>query len=106
MAYDPWIPMPSALSHQPLLLTPFCRVHFVERWRLLVELRLLAGAFVFPRRHVHEVLVVAQRLAVGCLALFAEVPAARFAAVQRVEGEQLGELEIVGDAAGVLEALV
>ena len=50
--------------------------------------------------------VVAQRLAVLGLVLDAEVAAAALLAVQRVEAQQLAELEEVGDAAGLLERLV
>jgi hypothetical protein len=81
-------------------------VNFLELERLLVQFRRPADPGKPPRRHVRKVRVVAQRLAVGRLAFFAEVAAARFLAVERVEREQFGELEIVGDAAGVLETLV
>src|SRR5438477_4022884 len=97
---------PSAISHVALFVTPLCRVHFLELELLLVEHRLAADAGELPRRDVREVPVVAQRLAVRGLALLSEVAAARFAALQRVEREQLRELEIVADAAGVFEALV
>ncbi len=66
----------------------------------------VADAGELPRRHIRIILVVAQRLVVGRLALLAEVAAARLAAFERVERQQLGELEVVGHAAGVLEALV
>src|SRR5947208_13067534 len=85
---------PSAISHVALLVTALCRVHFLELQLLLVEHRLAADAGELPRGDVREVPVVAQRLAVRRLALFAEVAAARFAALQRVEREQLRELEI------------
>ncbi len=51
-------------------------------------------------------LVVARRLAFGRLILFAEVAAAAFVALQRVEAHQLGEFEEVGHAAGLLERLI
>src|SRR4051812_15263514 len=81
-------------------------MHFLELEWFLVQRRLLADAVELPRRDVRIVRVVAHRLAVGRLALFAEVAAARLAAVQGVECQQLRELEVVGDPAGVLEALV
>src|SRR5437870_4144779 len=81
-------------------------MHFLELERLLVQLGLLADTFEFPRGDVREIRVVAQRFALRRLAFFAEMPAARLPAVERVEREQFGELEIVGDAAGVLEALI
>ena len=59
-----------------------------------------------PRRDVREVLVVAQSLAVGGLALFPEMPSTRFGAMQGVERQHLGKLEIIGHPAGVLEVLV
>src|SRR6476659_477336 len=59
-----------------------------------------------PGGDVGELVVVTQRLAVLGLGLGAEVAAAGLAAVQRVDAHQLSELEEVGDAAGLLEALV
>ena len=76
-------------------------MHFFELERLFMQLGPLADALELPGRHVGEVVVVAQRLAVGRLTLFAEMPAARFAPIERIQGEQLRELEVVGDAAGV-----
>ena len=40
------------------------------------------------------------------MAFFAEVSAARFTAFERIQREQFGELQVIGDAAGVFEALV
>src|SRR4029077_16203139 len=74
--------------------------------RLLVECRRLAHPFPLPRRDEGEMLVVAQRLAVGGLVLLAEVAAARLVAVQGVEAHQLGELEEVCHPAGPLQLLV
>src|SRR4051794_19285118 len=59
-----------------------------------------------PGRDVGEVLVVAERLALGGLALGAEVTAAALATVQGVDAHELGEFDEVGDPAGVLEGLV
>ena len=81
-------------------------MHFLEGEELLVQQRLTAGARELPRRHVRIAVVVAQSLVVRRLALFAEVATARLAPVKGVEGEQLRELQIIGDASGVLEALV
>src|SRR5262245_23439726 len=108
MAYgrSTMVHMPSPISPQPLLVAPLRRMHFLELQRLLVEHRFSADAGELPRRHVREIRVVAQRFAVGRLALLAEVAAARLAAVQGIEREQFRELEVVGDAAGVFEALV
>ena len=78
-------------------------MHFVEDKRLLVQFRLLSDACELPRRDVRIVVIVSQRLAFRRLALLAEVPAARFPAFACVERQQLRELEVVGDAAGVLE---
>src|SRR5258707_1070759 len=100
--FQPPVPSPQP----PFLLAPLRGMHFVELERLLVELWLLSHAFELPRCDIREVLVVAQGLALGRLALFAEVPTARLFALERVERQQFGELEIVGHAAGVFEALV
>jgi hypothetical protein len=56
-------------------------MHFIEFQGFLVQRRRPADAAEFPRRHVHEVLVVSQRFAVGGLAFLAEMTAARFMAV-------------------------
>src|SRR4029078_4329956 len=40
------------------------------------------------------------------LALFAEMPATRFGSVERVDGQQLGEFQVVGDAPGIFKVLV
>src|SRR5215471_10269278 len=81
-------------------------MHFLKLEGLLVELGLLADALELPCSDVTEVGVVAQRFAVGRLAFLAEVSAARFLSVQGVERQQLGELEVVGHAAGIFETLV
>src|SRR5437667_10096530 len=88
------------------LVAPLRWVHFLEDERLLVQRRFLTDAGELPRRHVRVMLIVAQRLAVRRLAFLAEVASARFLPMQRVKGQQLGEFEIVGDAAGIFEILV
>ena len=49
----------------------------------------------FPRGHVQELVVVAERLALGRLELFPEVAAARLVAVQGVDAGELGQIEEV-----------
>ena len=66
----------------------------------------LVRALVLPGRDVAEVLVIAQCLALGRLILFAEVAAARFFTVQRVNAQQLAEFKEVGDPARLFERLV
>src|SRR5690349_3173605 len=51
-------------------------------------------------------LVVSQRFAVWRLTLLAEVATAGFTPFERIEGEQLRELQIVGDPSGVLQTLI
>src|SRR5690606_39550437 len=75
----------------------------LERERLLVQPRLRAHAPVLPHRGVGEALVVADGLAFLVLVLLAEVAAARLVAIERVATQQLGELEEVGDASGLLD---
>src|SRR5688500_3504412 len=77
------------------LVIAFGKVGVVELQRLLVQLGLRAFAFVLPRGDVTEIVVVAKRLTLFRLVLFAEVAAARFLAVQRVLREQLTEFEEV-----------
>ena len=50
--------------------------------------------------------VVALGLAIGSLVLLAEMAAAGFVALQRVDAQQLAEFEKVRDAAGFFEALI
>src|SRR4051794_12313589 len=59
------------------------RLHVFERQMLLVERLRPPHALKLPRRHVREMLIVAARFAVRCLAFLAEVAAARFGAMQR-----------------------
>ena len=70
-------------------------MHRLPHERFLVQGRRAADAGEFPRADVREVVVVAQRFAFGRLALFAEVSATRFGPVQRIERQQLTELEVV-----------
>src|SRR5207237_4733005 len=74
--------------------------------RFFVQVGRLSDSLELPRRDVRVIPVVAQRFAVGRLALFAKMPATRFAAVQGVERQQLTELEVVGDTARILERLI
>src|ERR1700716_956977 len=68
--------------------------------------RLGVGGRVLPHRDVRELVVVADRFAVLGLVLFAQVAPARLVADQRVATHELAQLEEVGDAAGILEALI
>ena len=61
-------------------------MNFFEGQWLLVQFRVGSDAFVFPRADIGEIRVVAQRLSLLRLALFSEVAAAGFRAVQRVAG--------------------
>src|SRR6516225_6825235 len=88
------------------IVAPRREVHAVEVERLDVADGRNAVAAEFPCRHVAEPRVVAPRLAVFGLELLAEVASARLAALERVEADQLPELEEVRDAARVLERLV
>ena len=63
-----------------------------------------ADAGELPAGDVAEFVVVAGRFAFLGLVFLAEVSAAAFVAVQRVDAHQLAELEEVGDAAGLFEA--
>ena len=59
-----------------------------------------------PGRHVQELVVVAQGLALGSLRLRAEVAAARLFAVQRVDAHEFAQFHEVSHATGLLEGLV
>src|SRR5688500_11322284 len=88
------------------LVAPLGRVHVLELERLLVQHRLAPLAGPLPGRHVAEALVVAQGLSVLGLVLLAEVAARALLAVARVAAHEARELEEVGHAARLLEALV
>src|SRR5262249_48874370 len=91
---------------KPLLVAADRLLDLLELQRPLVQQRRLVLALVLPRRNVAVIGVVALRLAVGVLILLAEVSAARLVPRQRVETQQLGELQKVGDPAGLLQRLV
>src|SRR3954468_15340831 len=84
------------------LVAPGGELDVLERQRLELADRRRAVAGVLPDRDVAEVDVVAHALAVG-LVLDAEVPAAALLADLGVAAHELGELEEVGDPAGLLE---
>src|SRR6266550_2247314 len=51
-------------------------------------------------------LVIAQRLTVGSLTLFAEMSTARLPSMQGVETDELAQLQKIGDASSLLERLI
>ena len=73
---------------------------------LFVQVRSGGILVPFPRPHVTEVVVVAQRLAALGLVLLAEVTSAGLLAVQSVSGHQFAQLEVVDAATGELEIFV
>src|ERR1017187_221021 len=89
-----------------LLVAPLAGMHVVEMQRLFVQLGRLALAPILPGRHARILIVVAEGLAIGRLIFLAEVAAAGFVALQRVEAYELGQFEEVADAAGFFERLV
>src|SRR5438034_5663699 len=66
----------------------------------------LAVALKFPRENCGMIFIVAERLAVGCLMLLAEMRAGGFIALQRVHAHQLRELQKIGDASRAFQSLV
>src|SRR3954453_15919529 len=78
---------------------------FVDQVFLVQDRRTVLPA-PLPRGDVGELVVVTQRLAVLGLGLGAEGTTAGLAAVPRVDAHELTEREEVGDAPGLLEALV
>src|SRR5262245_45207001 len=81
-------------------------MHFLKLEWLGMEHGRSSNTLELPGRHVAEVRVVAQRLALGRLAFLAEMTAARLLAVQRIECHEFREFQIVGYAAGVFQTLV
>src|SRR3954452_6502420 len=88
------------------LVRPLLHLDVLVHQRLLVQDRAPALARELPGRHVGELVVVAQRLAVGGLRLRAEVATTGFASVQRIDAHELAQLQEVGDPPGPLEGLV
>src|SRR5215831_20208550 len=84
---DPGSRIPFGVQHSSLAIDPFSLVAALRRFDVLevelflVQLRRHADALELPGRDIGEVLVVAPGLALGRLALFAEVAAAGFRAV-------------------------
>src|SRR5712691_872966 len=76
------------------------------RQRLRVQARLIAHSGELPRRDIAELLVIAQRLAVGRLMFHPKVAAARFLAMQRIDAHQFGQLEEIGDASCFFQGLI
>ncbi len=81
-------------------------MHVLERQRLLMQGRRLHPGPDTPRPRRTNMVVVAQRFAVGGLILFAEMAAAGLVAIERIDAHQFAQLEEIGHAAGLLERLV
>jgi hypothetical protein len=77
-------------------------MHILELEWLLVQLGRPASALVYPGGDIGEMLIVAQGFAVLGLELLPEVAATRFLPVQRVEADELTQLEEVRDPAQAL----
>src|SRR5690242_2697037 len=75
-------------THHSSLVTSLREMNLFIFERLLVQHGALFDALILPRGNVRIVDVVAQRLAVFGLILFAKMAAARFIAVQRIEDQQ------------------
>src|SRR5215468_4329636 len=81
-------------------------MYFLEFERLLVHVGPLTDSLELPRRDIREIRIVALGFAIWRLTFLAEMPAARFAPLERIERQQFGEFQIVGDTSSVFEALV
>ena len=77
-----------------------------EGERLLVQDRRLVRPGIFPGRDVAVLVVVAQRFAVRSLKLLAEMSAAGFVALQRIQAHQLAEFQEVRHASGIFQRLI
>lgn len=81
-------------------------MHRFEYQRFLDQSRFLIGSVVLPDSHIREMLIIPQRLSFRSLVLSAEVPSARFVAVQTVPGHQLAQFEEIGQTERLFELLV
>ena len=75
---------PSPMAYR-LLVAPLRWMNLVEHQGFLVQPRTRADTLEFPGCDIRVVLVVAERLTIGRLALLAEVTTARFLALECVE---------------------
>ena len=66
----------------------------------------MSGAGIFPCGDVGVRVIVAQRFAVRSLKFLAEMAAAGFVALQRVQAHQLAELQKIRHTAGIFERLI
>ena len=96
----------SCLLSPVLLVTAGGQFHFLEGERLFVERLVGMVALVFPGGHVSELVIVTPGFSVGSLMLLSEVSAGRLFALQRVLCQQFAELQEIGNAAGMFEALI
>src|SRR3974390_1070603 len=85
---------------------PLGRVDVVEGEGLFVEDGGLVWPGIFPGGDVGVVGVVAEGFAFGSLVLLAEVAAAGFVALERVDTHQFAEFQEMGDGTGFFERLV
>jgi len=79
---------------------------FLIHQRFLVQDRRFILALVFPGRDVGEMLVIAERLALGGLKFLAEMAPAGFAAVQGIQAEEFGKLHEIVHSTGGAHAAV
>ena len=98
-----WTPI-SAFAFA-ILVAPLRRVHVLERQRLLVQ-RGFSDAAELPGRHVEKCSSSRSASPSGVWLSSRKWPPHDSRPVQRIERQQLGELQVVGDAAGVFEVLV
>src|SRR5205809_6563197 len=73
----------------------------MQLWR-----RQLTIALKFPCEHGGVVFVVPERLAVGCLMLFAEMCSSRFIALEGVGAHQLSKLQKICHPSSAFERLI
>ena len=95
------------LGRPALLVAPLRRVHFVELERLLVQRRAAVPTPVNSQAATYEKFSSSRSASPSGVWLSSRKwPPHDSRRCERVEREQFGELEVVGHAAGVLEALV
>ena len=81
-------------------------MNILERERLLIQLRRLIRAGIFPRGDITVLLVFSQCFSVRGLIFLTKMPPAGFVAIARVQAHQFRQFEEIRNATGFFERLI